>query len=364
MRALIVGAGPAGLSLATLLAETGHWVEVTIVERNTPDESTGWGVTLRSNALSFLGLGDAVAMPRLQGRALYYRGERVVDLPNPPDVHLATVSRAELLRALRERSTKAGVQLRFGIDGSSLSDLELAGYDLVVAADGASSAVRQRFPEAFQPRVIPGRNRYAWLATPALFRKLTILVRDEDVPLLAWVYQYSETLSTLIIECADATYERSSLFKLSPEACCAALARIFQRELGGQPVLSLPSMRWQHFPILSCRRLVHQNLVLVGDSAHTTHYSQGFGTMFAFDDALTLHTALAGTTDIRQGLAAYEAAQQPKIENYQQISVKSMQWAETMVDAAVHRDEGKVFELIAARWPNNAVTDSPMSAES
>ena len=358
MKVLVIGAGPAGLSFATLLAEAKDDAQVRVVDTTLAGHTPGLGITLRDDALSFLGLGRMARLQELQGRAFFYRGEQVVDLPNP-QTHLVTLARADLTRVLRERCAEAGVELVFGSDAERLSKPELAGYDLVVGADGASSPLRRRYAHAFAPRLTPGRNRYAWLATPAVFPKLSILLRDEEVPLLAWAYRYAEDRSTFIVECSDDVFSREAFFGSSPEACCGSLAAIFKRELRGKPLLHRGELRWHHFPIVACERLQHGRVVLLGDAAHTTHFSQGFGTMFAFDDACALQAALVNEPDVERALAAYQALQQPKIASFQETSTASMRWAESLVDAAGRRDESAIGELIAARWPNNQVTEAP-----
>jgi 2-polyprenyl-6-methoxyphenol hydroxylase-like FAD-dependent oxidoreductase len=362
MKVLVVGAGPAGLAFAILMAEAGGH-ELTIVERSAPDESSGWGITLRNDALSFLGIGDALTTQRLQGRAFQLRGERVVDLPNPAAAYLVTFERAHLLELLRRRCARAGVELRFQVDVATIDDAALERYDLVVAADGANSALRRRHAEAFEPTISPGRNWFTWLATPALFQKLTILLSDAPLPLLGWSYRYSSDRSTLIVECSDASFQRSGLSEMTSEEGCAALAAAFARDLGGEPVLCGASLRWQRFPVVTCRRLVHRNLALIGDAAHTTHFSQGFGTSFGFDDALALASALSGATSLSAALESYEAAQRPKIDDFQATSTKSMRWAESLIDAAEVADDARIRALIAARWPDNAVPPGPLEAK-
>jgi 2-polyprenyl-6-methoxyphenol hydroxylase-like FAD-dependent oxidoreductase len=359
MKVLVVGAGPAGLAFAILMAEAGGH-ELTVLERGAADESSGWGITLRNDAMSFLGIGDALATQRLEGRAFHLRGERVVDLPNPAAAYLVTFERAHLLELLRRRCTRAGVELRFQVDVATLDDAALDGYDLVVAADGANSALRRRHAEAFEPTISPGRNWFTWLATPALFQKLTILLSDAPVPLLGWAYRYSSDRSTFIVECSDASFQRSGLSGLSPIEGCSTLAAAFARALGGKPVLCGPSLRWQQFPVVTCRRLVHRNLALIGDAAHTTHFSQGFGTSFAFDDALALASALRGATRLGSALESYEAAQRPRIDAFQATATNSMHWAEGLLDAAEAADDPRIRALIAARWPDNAVNAGPL----
>lgn len=362
MKVLIVGGGPAGLSLATLLARSERSHEVTVLERNPPGEDPGWGITLRTNALSFLDLDRKLDPQRLEGRACWYRGEPVVDLPYPPMVGNTAIARAAVLSALVELCQDAGARVRFDVDGSRLREADLADYDLVVGADGAHSALRQAHAGGFRPAVTQGRNRYAWLAVEKPFDKLTILLQDGDVPLLAWAYKHTSTLSTFIVEASDATLQAAGLAQMPAAEACRAIGAVFERELSGARVLSRGALRWHAFPKISCERLRHENVVLIGDAAHTTHFSQGYGTMFAFDDAEALHVALSETSDVDEALDRYEATQKPKIASLQETASSSMRWAESVVDAADARDEARVRELIEARWPNNQVPPAPMSS--
>lgn len=362
MKILIVGAGPAGLALATLLGRSGRSHDITVLERNPPGEHPGWGITLRSNALSFLALDTMIAPQVLEGRTLFYRGEKVVDLPYPAGVGNTAVSRAELLAALVKCATSAGAHIRFDVDGGRLTPSELAVFDLVVAADGAHSALRQLYATSFCPTVTSGRNRYGWLAVEEPFHRLTVMLEDRSTPLLAWAYKHTDALSTLIVESTKETLASSGLADLPPEEACAFIGEVFENTLGSARVLSRGPIRWQAFPQVSCERLWHRNVVLVGDAAHTTHFSQGFGTMFAFDDALALHDALHETVSVEDAFARYESSQRPKIAKLQETSSASMRWAEDFVDAAERHDERQARTLIAARWPNNDVPPAPLSS--
>lgn len=364
MKVLIVGAGPAGLAFAGLLAQSDRSCDITIIERNPAGADPGWGVTLRTHALSFLGLNEKISAQVLRGRKCWYRGEAAVDLPYPPTVGLAGVSRTGLQKALTERCKDLGVRIVFETDGARLREPDLAEYDLVVAADGRSSAVRQLYADVFRPTTTLGRNQYAWLAVEAPFDTLTILMEDRELPFLGWAYKYTETLSTLIVESTERALDSSGLSRLPPAEACKVIGKAFESVFGGAPVLCSASVRWQSFPTIRCERLQHRNVALIGDAAHTAHFSQGFGTMFAFDDALALHAALTEAASVEQGLARYEAAQQPRIVSFQETATASMRWSEATVDALEQRDEARTRAQIEARWPNNEVAPAPMDTYS
>jgi len=360
MKILIVGAGPAGLSFAALMLEADRSHSITILERNPAERTPGWGITLRDHALSFLRLDPRLATQSLDGRALRYRGELTIDLPNPPGVCLVTFPRAALIAALADACCDRGVHVTFGVDAALLSENDLAGYDLVVASDGAHSAIRHRYAVMFKPAVMQGRNRYAWLGAATPFDKLTILLTDESAPLLAWAYKYTSDRSTFIVECTEQTYERSGLGGRSAHDACAMIDDAFAPVLQGQPVLAGRSIQWQSYRTISCEKLTYRNIVLLGDAAHTTHFSQGFGTMFAFDDALSLQTAFESGRDVAEALATYESMQRPKVAEFQATAAISMQWSERLLESAENRNEALTRELIAARWPHNEVTASPL----
>lgn len=360
MKVLVVGAGPGGLSFATLLARSAPEHDITVIERDREGADPGWGVTIRDYALGFVGLDSALPMQKLRGRACWYDGEVAVDLPYPPTDGLHTVARSELQRALADGCVRAGARIAYEKDARSLSAADLDEYDLVVAADGRNSAVRALYADAFSPTVDLGRNRYVWLAAEKPFDTLTILLEDGAHPFLAWAYKYTETMSTFIVETTADVLADAGLAELSDDELCAAVARSFERELGGAAVRHLGDVRWEPFPMISCKRIRYGNVVLLGDSAHTTHFSQGFGTMFAFDDATALHDAILAGGSLDEALERYEAEQQPKIENFQSLSATSMRWSEATVDALSRRDPAGVRAQIEARWPGNVMPEAPM----
>jgi anthraniloyl-CoA monooxygenase len=359
MKILIIGAGPAGLSFAALMAEADPTHEITIVEKNAPDARPGFGITLRSEVISFLGLASKTPIQHLEGRAFRYRGDVIVDLQNPSSAHLVTLSRAALLTTLTDLCSQNGVRLRFASDVAGLAQSEFDEFDLIVAADGAHSAVRRLYEHAFTPAVQLAHSVYGWFGVNTPIHKLTIVLTDTEGVLLAWGYKYTESLSTLIVECSERTIDELGLHQVSAHETARKIGNILAFDLPGGTVRCGTTVRWAKFPTVSCDHLWHRNIVLIGDAAHTTHFSQGFGTMFAFDDAMALRAALATTKDVRQALEHYETTQRPKIAQFQELASRSMDWSEMLIEMAESRNEAKVRELIKARWPKNDAPSCP-----
>lgn len=358
-----MGAGPAGLAFGALMSATDQSHEITILERTPVEVSPGWGITLRNHALPFLGLNEKVATQALTGRAFWRAGKLLINLPYPSDVHLVTYPRAALTSALGDICIDQDLPVTYGVDAQSLSDDELAAYDLVVAADGAHSPLRQRYAAVFRPTTTEGRNRFTWLGCGFPFDQLTILLSDGHPALLAWAYKYTADRSTFIVECTEQSYQHLGFEEKSAAQTCALIGNSFEVALQGKPVLSETSIPWQRYPVISCERLICRNVVLLGDAGHTTHFSQGFGTMFAFDDAMSLAAALEHAGSVAEALEGYEAMQQKKIAEFQATAGQSMEWSERLLDSVEDEDETLTQELIAARWPNNEFTASPFGRE-
>jgi 2-polyprenyl-6-methoxyphenol hydroxylase-like FAD-dependent oxidoreductase len=363
LKILIVGAGPAGLSFGALMSAADSSHSITILERAPAELLPGWGITLRNHALPFLGLNEKIATQSLSGRAFRRAGKLLIDLPYPPDSHLVTYPRGGLTGALADVCRSQGLSVTYEVDAQSLADDELATYDLVVAADGAHSPLRRRYDAAFKPTTIEGKNRFAWLGCDLPFDQLTILLSGGHPALLAWAYKYTAYRSTFIVECTERTYQELELAQKSAAETCGLIESSFETVLEGRPVLSETSISWLHYPVISCERLIYRNMALLGDAGHTTHFSQGFGTMFAFDDALSLAAALEGAANVADALERYEGTQQEKIEEFQSTAGQSMEWSEHLLESVEDDDEAVTQELIEARWPNNQFTTSPLDRE-
>lgn len=315
MRIAVVGGGPAGLAVAVFARLLGEPDDVTVWERRGGDDTYGFGVILPPAALATLRGADPRLADVLAGHLVSWdritvrRGERPLSAPAP---RLGAVDRRVLLRELRLRCFELGVRLHQGSDAPDVHRLA-ADYDLVVAADGARSAVRGARADAFGTTLERLGPHYTWLGADRAFDELTFLVADTGRgPVTAHTYPYGPGRGTFLVEAAH-----------TPDT--AEVARLFSEPLGGARLLHNGS-RWERFPQVTNARWADGNVVLVGDAAHTAHYSIGSGTRLALDDALALVTAVRTGSGLGAALAAYEAGRRPAVEHAQRLGRASAAW--------------------------------------
>lgn len=356
LKGLVVGGGPAGLAAAALLARRIPGARIDLVERTARDHSHGYGITLRDYALDLLDLHRLLPPRALTGRRVLWNGAALLHLPPPPvDTLIVPLGRDELIRALITRCLEHGVNLRWGVGGEHLDAAALACYDLVVAADGAGSALRTRHATELGVDMRKGRNHFGWFVGATPFPEMTILMEQHPVPLMAWAYQYDAEHSSFIVEVGDRGHAQLCAAHDAPAAMAQAVSACFALPA---PLRS-DGIPWRRFNQVRCSRLHLENLVLIGDAAHTTHFSQGFGTLFAFDDALALVDALNGSDSVGAALETYERMQLPKIRQFQDVAQASQRWSEDLVTALEDGDVAGVRALIAARWGGNSIGPAP-----
>jgi 2-polyprenyl-6-methoxyphenol hydroxylase-like FAD-dependent oxidoreductase len=335
MNILICGAGPAGLYLAYLLKRHDARHRIRIVEQNPPDATFGFGVVFSDRALDFLRDDDpdthaaiVPAMRRWTDLALQHRGQRIVI----DGIGFAAIGRLQLLQLLQARLRSVGIEAEYGV---SLSDARaLDGFDLVVAADGANSFVRRQHEAEFGTRIEPLHNRFVWYGTPQPFDTLTqTFVSTEHGCMNAHHYPYAAGMSTFIVECDPACWQRAGFAQMSEEQTRAELQRLFVDTLGGQPLVANKS-QWRQFPKIRSARWSVGHHVLVGDALRTAHFSIGSGTRLAFEDVIALAKALREhAAGVPAALQAYEAARRPIVDKLVDAAEASAAWYE---DFAAH----------------------------
>jgi anthraniloyl-CoA monooxygenase len=329
MRVNILGAGPGGLFTAILLKKADPTHEITVVERNRPDDTFGFGVVFSDAALDNVGGEDPethAAITRSfhhwEDIEIHYRGEVLRSSGHG----FSGISRVRLLQIMQARARELGVRLEFGKEVKELSALEDA--DLLVAADGANGIARATHGKEFGTSVDWRQNRFVWLGTTYPFRAFTFHFKDDGSGLWrAHAYRYDDGHSTFILETTAETLGRAGLRPEDEDSTVAFTERLFERELDGHRILKNRSL-WRSFPIIRNRQWRHRNIVLLGDAAHTAHFSIGSGTRLALDDAIALRDAVRDHRDLAKALAAYEAARRPVVESFQRAAQVSLQWFE------------------------------------
>jgi anthraniloyl-CoA monooxygenase len=323
MKVSIVGAGPAGLYLGILLkkADPGH--EISIMERNPPDATFGWGVVFSGETLGQLREADLETYVEItdtfarwdavdisyQGRLLRSRGHA-----------FAAIARRQLLTILQRRCEELGVKLEFGVE---IDDPATVSGDLVVAADGVNSVFRTRHADVLGSVVEPQGCKYVWFGTDLVFDAFRFIFRETTDGLFqVHAYPFDEQASTFIVECPEPTWRRSGLAGMSERESIAFCEGLFADDLDGRRLLSNRSI-WLDFLRVRNRSWHHRNVVLLGDAAHTAHFSIGSGTKLAMEDAIALANAFVRRTDVEAAIVDYELERQPVVERVQQAADES-----------------------------------------
>jgi 2-polyprenyl-6-methoxyphenol hydroxylase-like FAD-dependent oxidoreductase len=317
MNVLVVGAGPAGVYFAYLAKRAHPGWRIRVVEQNPADAVFGFGLVFSDKALEFLRADDPTTYdlitPQMQSwvdLTVVHRGERVVI----DGIGFSAIGRLHLLRLLRQQLATVGIEPEYE---RTLSGFD--GYDLVVAADGANSAVRRSAD--FGTTQTQGSNKFAWYGTRRPFPTLTqTFVRNEHGSFNAHHYRHAPDMSTFVAECDAATWQRAGFAAMGERETMAYLERVFTDTLRGEPLVSNRSI-WRNFPNIRNARWVAGNKVLIGDAQRTAHFSIGSGTRLAMEDAIALNKALD-----EGGLAAFEDARRPIVEKLVAAADSSGAW--------------------------------------
>ena len=320
MRVACVGGGPAGLYFSILMKRSDPDHDITVFERNPAGSTYGWGVTYWSDLLDTLRAGDEPSARAISENSVRW-SDGVAHIRGEVTTHRGdegfSIGRQRLLDILAERATELGVRIEYGREIESLDQLPDA--ELVVAGDGINSRLRRNRAEHFGTETATGRNRFIWLGTSKTFGSFTFAFVESDHGWIwCYAYRFSGDLSTFIVECSPETWAGLGFDTLGEDGTTALLEQLFARQLDGHPLISRPdggaAASWLSFGTMTNRRWYHDNLVLLGDAAHTTHYSIGAGTKLALEDAVGLAAALRRHGELPSALAAGIAATATLVE--------------------------------------------------
>ncbi len=339
MKITILGGGPGGLYFALLTKKVRPDWTIELFEQNQADDTFGFGVVFSDETLDEFLWRDPESFARIRDAfaywddvAIHYKGHEIRCVGNG----FAGISRMRLLGILQERCREVGVVLHFSarIEPHEI-ETRFADSDLILAADGINSPVREHFREAFEPTVVWKANRFCWMGSTRPMGEFNYFFRETEHGIVcAHTYQYErrETCrSTWIFEMDEACWRGHGFERQDEEQSRAVLERMYTQELGGHPLL-LNRSQWRCFPRVSCRRWSHGKIVLLGDAKASAHYSVGSGTKLAMECAIALsETVLAhGETDVARAFAEYEAARRVPCEVIQHNADVSLAWFEHM----------------------------------
>lgn len=331
MRIASIGGGPSGLYFALLMKQAFPEVEIDLYERNQPDDTFGWGVVFSDETLGNFERADPQSYAQIRSNFVYWGdidtwiGEHCV---RSSGHGFCGLSRRKLLSIFQERCRALGVRLHFGQEINDETTIGPA--ELVLASDGVNSALRARHAQHFKPTLRWGKCRFAWLGTTLRLEAFTFIFRENAHGL--WqihAYPFQADLSTFIVECHEDVWRRAGLDKASEQDTLRYFEALFADHLAGHPLLANRSV-WRVFPEVRNARWSHGNMVLVGDAAHTAHFSIGSGTKLAMEDAIALVGAFCkhGLDDVPRVLEAYEADRRIDVLKLQRVARTSQEWFE------------------------------------
>jgi anthraniloyl-CoA monooxygenase len=329
MRVSILGAGPAGLYLAILLKKAQPDHEIAVLERNAPDATFGWGVVFSEETLGALRDADhptyveiADTFARWDAIDIRYRGRRLRSRGH----RFSAIARRLLLEILQRRCRELGVVLRFGVEVADPATLD---GDLVVGADGVNSIVRRQYARDFGARVVPEGAVFAWFGTDLVFDAFTFIFRETRHGLFqVHGYPFDERTSTFIVECPEEVWRAAGLHESDEAQSIAFCEELFADDLAGHRLLSNRSI-WLRFQKVRNRSWHRGNMVLLGDAAHTAHFSIGSGTKLAMEDAVALANALSRRgRNLEAALGDYELERAPVVARFQEAASESAAYFE------------------------------------
>jgi anthraniloyl-CoA monooxygenase len=344
MNIVCIGGGPSGLYFALLMKKQDARHAITVVERNKPYDTFGWGVVFSDQTLGNLQAADAQTAAEILGAFNHWddievniRGHRI----RSGGHGFCGIGRKRLLNILQKRCEQLGVKLVFDTDVQD--DAQFAQADLVIASDGLNSRVRAKYADSFQPDIDLRKCRFVWLGTHKRFDAFTFAFEEtEHGWFQAHAYQFDGDTSTFIVEAPEEVWRKAGLDRMEKEESIAFCEKLFAPYLEGHKLMSNAghlrgSAQWIRFPRVVCKSWVHRAsptgapVVLMGDAAHTAHFSIGSGTKLALEDAIELARCIGHSAgDLKQALEAYQAVRSVEVLRIQNAARNSTEWFENV----------------------------------
>ena len=336
MKIVCIGGGPAGLYFSILMkqADAGH--EITVFERNRPDDTFGWGVVFSDATLDNFRQADPQSHAQIlrsfhhwDDIDVFFKGTKITSSGHG----FCGIARKKLLNILQTRAAALGVELVFQTEVAD--DARFAEADLIVAADGANSLVRRKYTEHFNPDIDVRKCRYIWLGSHKKLEAFTFAF--ERTPwgwLQLHAYRFDRDTSTFIVETREESWLAAGLDKVDQDGSIAFCESVFGKYLDGQRLMTnarhLRGSAWLNFNRVLCERWHHRNIVLIGDAAHTAHFSIGSGTKLAMEDAIALSRTLSEQPEITRALELYQEERSTEALRLQSAARNRMEWFENV----------------------------------
>ena len=352
MKVGVIGGGPAGLYFALLMKKANPAHEVTVIERNTADDTFGWGVVFSDQTMENFRQADEKTYRAITDHFAHW---------DDIDVHVrgvtitsgghgfSGIARRTLLQILAERARDVGVEILFRTEFAAetkVGSRAMADHDVLVAADGVNSGIRRHFADRFRPEIDVRHAKYIWLGTARLFDAFTFAFVENDCGVFqAHAYRFDDHQSAFIVECDERSWRAAGFDRMNMDESIDACERLFAPWLDGHPLLTnmrhLRGSQWLNFPIIRNASWFHENVVLIGDAAHTAHFSIGSGTKLAMEDAIALARVLndgvpnagdgAGLAPwLAAALQRYQDERSTEALRLQNAARNSMEWFENV----------------------------------
>lgn len=330
MKVLIIGGGPAGLYAGLLLKKADPSREIVLMERNPRGATYGWGVVFSDRTLHNFREADVVTYEAITDAFvlwdaidIHYKG-RVLRCGGNV---FAGMARRRLLQILEDRCNELGVSIAHDAE---IQEANFDGYDLVIAADGINSTIRPMFADSFKPSYEVGKAKYIWFGTHHVFDSFTFSIKlTEYGTFQAHAYPFDGETSTFIVECDEQTWRNAGLDAADEAQSITFCESLFVDDLSGDSLMSNNS-KWINFVTVKNRRWRHNNIVLLGDAAHTAHFSIGSGTKLAMEDAIALARAFEVQPTVSEALTHYELERKPRVTTLQDAAQESQDYFETL----------------------------------